>query len=233
MHRRRFVQHLAVSSLGAGFAADHAAAAPALQPPLPQLSDGARQLAQRVLRATDPGQRPFAIVDKHDATIAVFRADGALVGVSRTLLGQARGDHSVPGVGERTQAGTLRAQDCTSPAGRFESQPGRNRQGEAVVWLDYASAFAIHRLRPGRTQPERARRLATGGAVDKRVSAGCVVVPETFYDRVVADVLGRTPGVVYVMPEEAAPHDSWRALWRQVSLRQMAAAAAAAAAANV
>lgn len=218
MQRRHLFQQLAAVSLGAGFLAEHAWAAP----PPATVSDGVQQLARRVLRAADPGQRPFAIVDKHAATLAVYLADGGLAGLSRTLLGQARGDHSLPGVGERTQTGRLRPQDLTTPAGRFESLPGRNRQGEAIVWLDYASAFAIHRLRPGPSQPDRSRRLARAGSADKRVSAGCIVVPEAFYDGVVASVLGRGPGVVYVLPEEGAPQDSWRALWRELSARQMA-----------
>lgn len=221
MQRRRFLQQFTAASLSAGFLADSSlAAAPA--PAVPQVSTGIKLLAHRVLSANDPGQRPFAIVDKHTATIAVYLPSGALAGVSRTLLGQARGDHSVPGVGERTQTGRLRPQDLTTPAGRFESAPGRNRQGEAIVWLDYHCAFAIHRLRPGVSKAERARRLATSSVADKRVSAGCVVVPETFYDHTVAGLLGRGPGVVYVMPEEAAPHESWRELWRQISARQTA-----------
>lgn len=221
MQRRSFLQQFTAATFSAGWMADSALAAPPMAP-LAQVSAGMQQLAQRVVRAADPGRRPFAIVDKHAATIAVYLAGGALAGVSRTLLGQARGDHSLPGVGERTQTGQLRPQDLTTPAGRFESVPGRNRQGEAIVWLDYDSALAIHRLRPGLSRAERARRLASSRVADKRVSAGCVVVPESFYDQIVAGVLGRGPGVVYVMPEEAAPHESWRELWRQVSARQSA-----------
>ena len=221
MQRRTFVQHSAAASLGTLLLVGTASAA-RRSAPTPKVSSGIQQLAQRVLQAADPGQRPFAIVDKHTATIAVFKASGALAGVSRTLLGQARGDRSMPGVGERTQAGRLRPEDLTTPAGRFDSLPGLNRDGEAIVWLDYSSAFAIHRLRPGQSQAERARRLASDRVTDKRVSAGCVVVPAPFYDQTVAGVLGRGPGVVYVMPEEAAPQESWRSLWRQVSARQMA-----------
>lgn len=218
MHRRHLLQQFAAISLSPGFFADAALASPPAAP----ITDGARQLAERVLRSADTGQHPFAIVDKHAAMIAVYLANGGLAGVSRTLLGRTRGDHSLPGVGERTQAGRLRPEDLTTPAGRFDSVPGRNRQGEAIVWLDYGSALAIHRLRPGPSRRERARRLSTSSVADKRVSAGCVVVPEAFYDGIVARVLGRGPGVVYVLPEEPSPRESWRALWREVSARQMA-----------
>ena len=143
----------------------------------------------------------FAIVDKQAARLMLFHDDGSLAGSSPALLGRDRGDHSVPGVGERTQTGTLRPGDATTPAGRFESEPGRNLQGEDIVWVDYEAAFAIHRVRPGVAQAGRLRRLAASDAQGKRVSAGCVVVPVAFYERVVHPLMGRRIGVVYVLPD--------------------------------
>lgn len=157
--------------------------------------------ATRVLTSAAHRQQPFAVVDKQAATIRVYRADGALAGTSAVLLGSTRGDHTMPGVGERAQTGQLRAGDRTTPAGRFHSEPGHNRDGDAIVWLDYASAFAIHRLRAGPSKEHRARRLSSASAADKRVSDGCVVVPEAFFDAVVQPTLGRARGVVYVLPE--------------------------------
>ena len=154
-----------------------------------------------VLMTADHRQQPFAVVDKRAATISVYRADGVLAGTSSVLLGSTPGDYSMPGVGERAQTGQLRADDRTTPAGRFNSEPGRNRAGDAIVWVDYASAFAIHRLRAGPSKEHRARRLRSVSAADKRVSDGCVVVPEAFFDAVVQPTLGRTRGVVYVLPE--------------------------------
>jgi hypothetical protein len=57
---------------------------------------------------------------------------------------------------------------------------------------------------------QRALQLASRKVGDKRSSAGCVVVPEAFYDRVIGPFLGRGRGIVYVMPE----HSSWRDMWR-------------------
>lgn len=122
-------------------------------------------------------------------------------GTSAVLLGQTLGDEIVAGVGERTQQQVLRPQDLTTPAGRFSSEPGQNRSGEPIVWIDYGSAFAIHRLRPGASRQQRAARLASNDAMGRRLSAGCVVVPEAFYDAIVAPLLGHYRGVVYVMPE--------------------------------
>ena len=177
--------------------------------------DPAPAFAARVLASQDHAGRPFAIVDKTNAWIVVHHADGTVAGSARVLLGAARGDWSMPGVGERTQNGTLRPEDLTTPAGRFVSQPGHNHTGEAVVWVDIDAAFAIHRLRPGPQAAERARRLTTTGAGDKRVSAGCVVVAGRFFDDVVQPVLGAGPAVVYVLPEAV----DWLSFWHTMRER--------------
>lgn len=161
----------------------------------------ATRLVDWVLHTGDAHGRPFAVVDKRAARIYVFHADGRLAGFTPALLGSAVGDQSVPGVGERAQTGALRAEDKTTPAGRFEASPGENAKGERVVWVDPDSAFAIHRLRPGFAYQARAARLASWQPAGKRVSWGCVVVPVAFYLQVVEQVLGKGRSVVYVMPE--------------------------------
>ncbi len=160
-------------------------------------------LLKQILASADHGGRPFAIVDKKSATLAVYLPDGRLIGATPVLLGQAPGDQTVPGVGERTQIGQLRPGDRTTPAGRFASEPGRNLSGESIVWVDYAAALAIHRVRRGPSQERRVQSLASPDVRDRRLSAGCVVVPEAFYEAVVHPVLGRGPGVVYVLPERS------------------------------
>lgn len=163
----------------------------------------ARRLVDWVMKTGDPRGKPFAVVDKRAARIYVFDGAGRLAGHSAALLGQTFGDHTVPGVGMRAQTGAVGPDERTTPAGRFETVPGQNDKGEHVIWVDYASAFAIHRLRPGFSYQARATRLATTSADAKRVSWGCVVVPVAFYLQVVERVLGHSRGVVYVMPETA------------------------------
>lgn len=175
-----------------------AAAAPAA------LSADAGRLYESIARSSDNARRPFAIVDKQQARLHVFDARGQLVGSTPVLLGSTVGDHIVPGVGERAQRHAVRADERTTPAGRFVSSPGENTSGEHVVWVDYDSAFAIHRLRPGRAFKSRELRLASPDPTDKRVSEGCVVVPVPFYLQVVQRVLGAGESVVYVMPEAQA-----------------------------
>lgn len=165
------------------------------------LTQGAQQLHDSILKAHDTGVRPFAIVDKKAARIYVFDARGRLRGESSALLGQAMGDDSAPDVGKHTQQGFVPPEERTTPAGRFVAQPGVNASGEHVIWVDYDAAFAIHRLRPGRSKHAREVRLASARPEEHRVSYGCVVVPVRFYEDVVQRWLGKGKAVVYVMPE--------------------------------
>lgn len=169
--------------------------------------DEVRPTIDWIQQTRDHRGRPFAVVDKKNARLYVFTASGELAGTSAALLGATPGDHIVPGVGERAQRGEVRADERTTPAGRFESQPGVNLNGEHVVWADYASAFAIHRLRPGRSFKMRYDRLQSETASDNRVSLGCVIVPVAFYEEVVQRVLGRGRSVVYVLPESGSLRD--------------------------
>ena len=182
----------------------HACAATHLPPPSlePETVSGDVRFAERWVREHDDNRgRPYAIVDKKTAHIYVHGADGRLIGSSAVLTGFARGDDSVPGIGTRPVS-RIRPFERTTPAGRFESQPGRTPAGEANVWIDYDTAIAIHRLRPGRSQPKRQAALASADPAAHRQSYGCVVVPPAFFDAVVMRALGKARGVVYVLPED-------------------------------
>ena len=163
-------------------------------------SADARYAVNHVLGSADHHGRPFAIVDKKAARIYVFSAAGRLVGASPALLGASYGDRLITDTALRIP-NRLGADEKTTPSGRFDSVPGHNDKGEAIVWIDYDASLAIHRLRPAPPHERRAARLASPSADDNRISSGCVVVPEAFYDAVVAPVLGRARGVVYVLPE--------------------------------
>ena len=164
-------------------------------------SSDARYVEHWIREKGDDHGRPFAIVDKKAARIFVFAPGGRLVGASPTLLGLARGDVPIPGAGLKDPSRLLPYERRT-PAGRFESMPGRNLHGEEVVWVDYDTGIAIHRVRPGRSLPRRLHNLALPGAEDKRMSLGCVVVPESFFYGVVLPTLGHSHGTVYVLPED-------------------------------
>jgi hypothetical protein len=109
---------------------------------------------------------------------------------------------------------SLTVAERTTPAGRFASTPGRNDKGEDIVWIDYAAALAIHRLRPAPAQERRPARLASATPADNRISSGCIVVPVAFFESVVAPTLGQRHGVVYVLPESRPA----RALFAELDL---------------
>lgn len=181
-------------------AAAHAAA-PAADDAAAALGGDAQHAMRWIERRADHQNRPFAIVEKKLARIHVFEPSGARVGTSPVLLGLTPGDRdAVPILGDRGVA-TLLPTERTTPAGRFHSEPGRNDKGEAIVWIDYDAALAIHRLRPASAHERRPQRLASPDPAERRISYGCIVVPEDFYDNVIAPTLGSRRGVVYVLPE--------------------------------
>ena len=177
-----------------------------------QVSQEARRVAQWIVGSGDNKGLPFAIVDKKDARLFVFESGGRVIGGTPALLGLASGDHSMPGVGDKDPA-LLEPFERTTPAGRFESEPGRNHTGEAIVWFDYDAALAIHRLRPGQSEAGRTKRLASPTPADRRASLGCVVVPVAFYNSVVGPTLGRVRGVVYVLPETRPTFEVFGGKW--------------------
>lgn len=160
----------------------------------------AQRLSDWIRSSGDNQGRPFAIIDKKAALLQVFDSVGRQRGASPVLLGKAVGDDSVPGIGERPMA-QIRPHERTTPAGRFVSEPGRNLQGEDIIWISYEAAVSMHRVRTSNKAEQRLQRLATPQADDNRISYGCVNVPAAFYDRFVQPAFGATPGVVYVLPE--------------------------------
>ena len=162
----------------------------------------ARQLIDWVKASGDNQRLPFIVIDKRQALALVFDAAGQLRGTSPVLLGAARGDHSVPGIGERPMASIL-PQERTTPAGRFVAEIGHNANGEDIVWVDYEAAVSLHRVRPTVAAERRLERLATASPRDNRISYGCINVPQAFYEQVVRPLVDAAQGraMVYVMPE--------------------------------
>jgi len=190
------------------------AATPDGQPAAAGVQGDAGRVARWVVERADHRGQPFAVVDKKGARIYVFEPAGALVGASPVLLGLTEGDRdAVQDIGERSVASLLPA-ERTTPAGRFDTEPGRNDKGEPIVWFQYDAALAIHRLRPAPAHERRPQRLASPDPSERRITFGCIVVPVAFYEDVVARTLGARRGVVYVLPEA----DSVETLLRNADL---------------
>jgi len=163
-------------------------------------SKEAVHIAHWVLDSADHGGLPFAIVDKKAAKVFVFDADGRLRGATPALLGAARGDHAVPGIGERPMS-SIRPEERTTSAGRFVATIGRNLKGVDVLWVDYETAISMHRVVTTKPAERRLQRLATATPADNRISYGCINVPVQFYEKVVSPTFTGTSGIVYVLPE--------------------------------
>jgi hypothetical protein len=163
-------------------------------------SSEARRIADWVVRAGDNHGMPFVIVDKKNAEVFVLDGGGRLLGATSALLGLARGDDSAPGVGDR-ELSQIRPDERTTPAGRFVASLGHGLGSQEILWVDYASALALHRVLAANTREHRLERLAAASPSDRRITFGCINVPASFYDRVVHPAFTGTSGVVYILPE--------------------------------
>jgi hypothetical protein len=163
-------------------------------------SPEARQVANWAVYTRDYKKHAFVIVDKADARVYVFGPDGKLKDSAPALLGAARGDDSFPGIGDKPLA-QVRPEEKTTPAGRFVAEPGRNANGEDIVWVDYKAAVSMHRIRPLVAQERRLERLATRTIEDNRISFGCINLPVTFYEDVLSPTVKKYGAIVYVLPE--------------------------------
>ncbi len=162
-----------------------------------------RVIADWVVRSRDNGSAAFFIIDKPRARLYVFDVRGHLAGTAPVLLGIARGDDTAPGIADKPLAEIAPA-DRTTPAGRFVAERGENANGEDVVWVDYAAAVSLHRVRPLKPQERRLERLATPTWKDNRISYGCINVPVAFYNNVVQRAWKAGGVVIYVLPDTHA-----------------------------
>lgn len=163
-------------------------------------SADARYLANWVADSRDNGGIEFFIVDKKDARVYAFNAAARLNASSAVLLGSAKGDDSVPGIGLKPVA-AVKPSERTTPAGRFLAERGRNTSGEDVVWVDYDAAVSMHRVRTANAKERRLERLATPTVEDNRISYGCINVPVAFYNAHIKPAFAKHRAVVYVLPE--------------------------------
>lgn len=165
-----------------------------------EVSAQARQLADWVAETGDNAGSDFVIVDKKLATLLVFDADAGLRAKTPVLLGAAVGDDSVPGIGTRPIP-EVRAEERTTPAGRFMGERGHNALGSDVVWVDYDAAVSIHRVVTSHPSERRLQRLATLTVEDKRISYGCINVPAAFYEAYIRPTFASRRAPIYVLPE--------------------------------
>ena len=149
-------------------------------------------------------KKAFVLIDKKNAQVYVFDPKGKLKDHAPVLLGKAVGDDSAPGIGSKPLS-QIKEEEKTTPAGRFLAAPGTNNHGEDIIWIDYANAVSMHRLRKVSEEEKRAERMATPAADDNRISNGCVNVPPGFYNSVLRPTVKKHGAYVYVLPETRTP----------------------------
>jgi hypothetical protein len=162
------------------------------------------QVASWVLASEDNKGAAFVIIDKPQARVYVFDPAGRLRGAAPVLLGLAKGDDTVPGIGEKKLA-DIRPEERTTPAGRFVAEPGRNARGEDIVWVDYDAAVSMHRVITSNPAERRLQRLASPTPKDNRISYGCINLPAAFFDKVLSPTVNSADTIVYVLPETRSP----------------------------
>ncbi len=165
-----------------------------------QPSSEVRYLTNWIADSGDAGNAGFVVLDKKQATLYIFDGEARLAGASPVLLGAARGDDTVPGIGAKPLS-QVRPEERTTPAGRFVGERGHNARGEDVVWVDYDAAVSMHRVLTTNPVEKRLERLATPTVDDNRISYGCVNVPKAFYESRLRPVFANQRAIIYVLPD--------------------------------
>jgi hypothetical protein len=174
-------------------------------------SPDVRHVANWAVYTRDPKGRSFVIIDKKFARVYVFSPDGKLKEDAPALLGEAVGDDSAPGIGNKPLS-QIKPWEKTTPAGRFVAEHGLNTHGEDIVWIDYEAAVSMHRIRKVKASERRFERMATPTYQDNRISNGCVNLPVKFYENVLRPAVKTTGAIIYVLPETRTPQQvfgSW------------------------
>lgn len=165
-----------------------------------RVSPEVRHIADWALHSRDHKDLPFIIIDKVNATAVAFDARGRLLRKAPALIGMGVGDRYAPGVAEMDMYDLKPSQRIT-PAGRYYADEGRDLDGQRVLWVHYDSGIAIHKIPAKFTKQRRQERMRSPTPDDNRITYGCINVPPSFYDQVVARHFRSKGGIVYVLPD--------------------------------
>jgi hypothetical protein len=178
----------------------------ATAPPVVTPSDSAARIIGWVAAEHDNGKLPYIVIDKQNASMILFKADGTPVGQTPVLLGIGIGDDSSPGVGAKSLA-EIGPAERTTPAGRFVAKFGKAFGNTRVLWVDYANSVALHAVITTHKSEHRVERLLSPTPDDNRISFGCINVGTSFYTRQVRPLFQKAGGVVYILPDTKSLDD--------------------------
>ncbi|MGH8051442.1 MAG: L,D-transpeptidase [Arenimonas sp.] len=164
-----------------------------------------REMKQWVIDSRDNHKLPFILIDKINAKVYLFNYAGQLQGAAPALLGSARGDHTIPDIGNRSLS-EIGAEDRITPAGRFVSSLSYDMNYKQILVLDDAQALSLHPVVKGTPAEQRAERLQSSTPQDNRISFGCINVPVQFFSDAVSPAFAGTNGIVYILPESSSMH---------------------------
>jgi hypothetical protein len=167
-----------------------------IEPPTPTVT----QFTNWVIASHDNADLPFIVIDKIASEVFVHDARGDLVGATPALLGEAFGDDSVPGIGDR-ELSEIKPEERTTPAGRFVAKFGPSNGQHTVLWVDFTTAISLHPVITNKKREHRMERLLSPTPDDNRITHGCINVPAAFFIQVVWPMFKDTAAVVYILPE--------------------------------
>ncbi len=168
-----------------------------------QTSNDVQLVANWVVQSHDNHGMPFVIVDKKQAKIFIFDAEGKILGAARALLGMAEGDYDPEGIGNKSLAQIPPKQRIT-PAGRYIARLGNNGHGGLYLWVDYDANLAIHAVvnPPGQRRLER---IVSPDPKEHRISWGCINIPVICFNDIICPLFKKSKGIVYILPETKSP----------------------------
>ena len=164
-------------------------------------SGQARDMIAWVKQSGDNRGLPFMLIDKMSAEVLVFDSAGTFMGATPALIGSARGDHEVVGVGDK-ELSAITPSERTTPAGRFVARIGPSLSTGIVLWINIPGAVALHPVVTKVTKENRVERLRSTTPEDNRITYGCINISPTFYQDEVMPLFKVGGGIVYILPEE-------------------------------
>ena len=160
----------------------------------------AAEVINWVVASRDNGDRPFIVIDKVSAQLFVFDPRTRMRRQAPVLIGIAKGDHSMPGIGD-LELSRIPVSERTTPAGRFLAQFGPALDHEDVLWVDEPNAVSLHAVVTSNPRERRLARLQSATPDDNRITFGCINVDHEFYSKFIEPLYREGGGLVYILPE--------------------------------
>lgn len=159
-----------------------------------------KNLSDWINTSADNQNLPFIIIDKKEAKVFVFHANGQLFAVLPALVGATIGDDITPGVGKK-KISDISVEERMTPAGRFVAQIGLNANKSEILWIDYESGLSMHPVITNNPAEHRLQRLSSNDTTERRITYGCINISKNLYNDFIHPTFKNSMGIVYILPE--------------------------------